>query len=215
MKKILLASCLAILASNVFASVTLLTSRAQITETDYIDWADLGATFTPVPASFVISTHGTPFNVNVSGPGPMERRDEGNGWLGDFTPGDALLWTNSQSGPLTLTGSKTCNEVGMSVQRDQYGAYGMTISAYDGLNNLVGSFHLNGNVGSAEDGSALFAGIRSTAGDIHSVVIQMDDNGDFALNRVSYSCCGPVPEPASMSVLALGALGLLRKKRAR
>ncbi|MBX3111372.1 MAG: PEP-CTERM sorting domain-containing protein [Fimbriimonadaceae bacterium] len=212
MKRIISLACLGLLAAQAFGSVTLLTSRAQITETDYIDWADLGPDNTAAPSSFTISTHGTPFDVLISAPGTFERRTQSASWYGDFAPGDALLYYLGRTG-VTLTGAKTCNDVGFQVDRNQYGAFGATLTAYDGLDNVLGSFHVNGNVTPDADNSALFVGVHSDAGDIHHVTIVMDDLGDFAINRVSYACCSPVPEPATMSALGLGALALLRRKR--
>ncbi len=218
MKKILLVSCLAVVASNVFASVTLLTSRAQITETDYIDWSDLGATFTPVADPTVVVTHGTPFNIGVdAGSATLERRDGDNGWLTGYATNDPLLYVQ-QPAELYLTGAKTCLSVGAVVDGDHFGNFTAYMEAWDGVGTYLGSVSVNGHSGDAGP-TAPFIGIHSDAGDIHKVGIYVVNEefgqDSFALNRVSYNCCGPVPEPASMSVLALGALGLLRKKRAR
>jgi len=212
MKKILTFALLAVCASQAFAGVSLLTSRAQITETDYIEWSDLGPSGTVMGSPFIINTHGTPFPALVNGVPSFERRDQGFGWAGNFTPGDALLWTRDNPGALYLTGAKTCNDIGFNIQRDSYGAFTGKIAAFDGLDALLGVLSFNGNSNGNDDGSALFVGVHSDAGDIHKLGVWMDDESDFAINRVSISCCTAVPEPASMSALGLGALALLRKK---
>lgn len=216
MKKLLTIAGLAILASQSFATLTQLTSRAQITETDYIEWSDKGPAYTALSNPFVISTHGTPFDVLVKGPGSMQvRTQSGGGWAGNFNPGENVLYS-MDSGPITLTGAKTCNDVGMNIQADFYGAYTAVIEAYNGLDQLLGSFSVNGVSTSAADGSAPFIGVRSDAGDIHMVKLYVTRTDGLpttlAIDRVSYSCCSPVPEPATMSALGLGALALLRKK---
>ncbi len=202
-------------AGNALAAVTLLTTRAQITETDYIDWSQLGPNLTSVPDPSVVTTTGTPFNVLVDANGSgMTRLDGVTGWATGFAAGDPLLWVMG-TGPLSLTGAKTCNDFGTEIDMDPFGAFNAHMDVYDGLNNLLGSFNVAGISGSP--GITPFIGVHSDAGDIHHVVLSVQDaagvSQDFAINRVSYNCCGPVPEPASMSILALGALGLLRKKR--
>src|SRR5450432_739086 len=81
------------LAMPAQASVTLVTSRAGLAGDDSIDWSVLGGTFTRVSNPFSTSTVGS-LGLTVSqSSGSFMRRDQGNGWSGNFNPGDALLWT--------------------------------------------------------------------------------------------------------------------------
>ncbi|MBS1709471.1 MAG: PEP-CTERM sorting domain-containing protein [Armatimonadetes bacterium] len=216
MKRIISLACLALAAGQAFAGVSVITNRASFVATDDLNYT--GSEFSAVANGTVYSTTGTPFNVKATSTGSMFRYDSASGWQGNFLPGEHLLYTTGDS--ITLTGTKTCIDMGAQIQSTLYGPFNARIEAYDGLDNWLGTFNLAGlsaganNGSGTSDGSAIFIGIHSDAGDIHKVVFSVTSNEDagFAINHVSYNCCSPVPEPASMSALGLGALALLRKK---
>ncbi len=224
MKRILSITALALCSLQAFGSVYLLTSRPA-TPTDDLDWGQAGADLASVASGTVMTTVGTPFNVSVTSDASMGRWDEGGAFNGNFAPGDKLISTydfnaGSVGTYIEVTGAKTCSDVGAQIMSDYYGSFIAHIEAYDGLGNLIGAFDEAGLSYGANDGvhtadnTAIFIGVHSDAGDIHHVRFSTTNDGlGFMMNHVSYTCCGPVPEPASMSVLALGALGLLRKKR--
>ena len=65
------------------------------------------------------------------------------------------------------------------------------------------------------DGSAIFLGVQSTAFDIAKVEFSIEDTDTtigFAINHVGLKTCA-VPEPASLAVLGIGLLPLLRRRR--
>src|ERR1700722_10040727 len=78
--------------------------------TDSIDWAqNYGPPSSDIPNhSIAISQSGAiSATVTFGGGGDGMREDQGNGWYGNFMPGDSLLWSNSPGqGPLTLTFSQ-------------------------------------------------------------------------------------------------------------
>lgn len=182
------------------ASLTLVTSRAAIGATDSINWSSLGSTFTHVADGTIGSTvNGMNFSVTGLGQG-FERRDESNGWLGNFTPGDALLWTTTDPQPMALTFAQSVMAVGANISADYFGAFTAHIEAFDGIGTDLGGFDLAGNNQPTEDGSAVFLGVMSTAGDIQKVVftvpVTTGTNNDFSINSVSLNCgCAPFPSP--------------------
>ena len=212
MKRILALSGLLVAASTSMAAVTQIMNRGAITEQAYIDWSDMGSAFTVVNSPANIATHGDVFNVKVTGPGQtMERRDQDNGWAGNFASGEALLWTQDTPGAMVMRFAKTVQDVGMDIQADSYGAFTGRITVYNGLDQQIGSFDVNGD-SQYQAGSLAFLGAHSDISDILSVKIEVLGGEDFAVDRVSFAGCNAVPEPASMSALALGVAGLLRRR---
>lgn len=201
-----------LLAGTVSATPVLVTSRSALGGTDFIDWADAGASFTQVTNPFAINSNGG-LNVNVSkpSPGPFERRDEGNGWAGNFAPGDALMWTNDTAGPMSLSFSSLVFGGGAQIQQDSYGAFTAVISAYDSGGNLLASFTLAGNGTSGEDNSAIFIGILDTVADISRIEIGMfQSDEDFAINQFDLvGFATGVPEPGVLGMFGAGLAGII------
>jgi hypothetical protein len=77
---------------------------------------------------------------------PFERRDQGSDWLGNFAPGDHLIWTRDVAGAMVIDFAVPVLGAGAQIQRDAYGTFTGTIQAYDTLGNLLGSFNLTGIV---------------------------------------------------------------------
>lgn len=204
-----------VVASVSANALTLVTNRAAIGQTDFIDWGQFGATFNPVADNSMglSNTGNTRFRVS-DGDG-LERRDQGNGWSGNFAQRDRLIWTRDSGSSLSLRFSNTMFAAGAQIQRDTYGAFTATIEAFDALGDSLGSFNVAGNSDGASDNSAIFVGVASAQGDIARLVYTMDggqsQGDDFAINEVALNQC--VPEPGTIAALGLGALVLLRRKR--
>ena len=205
-------------ATTASATVMLVTDRGQISGF-LIDFAPLGPAFTPVPQSFQISYFGGEMNGSLA-KGPGERVDEGNGWTGNFSIGDHLLWTTG-NGPLTLAFTFPASAVGAQIQTNSYGSFTAEIQAFQG-NRLLGTFTEAGNSNGNEDGSAIFIGVmggpQTFITSIELSIVSCSGNcADFAINQVSYNPFEftDIPEPISAMLLGSGLLSLAVRLKAR
>jgi hypothetical protein len=214
----LLAAVASALALNAHAQITAVNSPGALPTTDQIFWSQLGPTFTTVASgSGVTSTGGLNATVNDSA-GNMERRDQGNGWAGNFTAGDALLWNQDNGGNIVIDFASPVSGAGAQIQSDFFGPFVATLSAYDSGGALLGTEVFNGNSTSAGDGSAIFAGLDSTSADISSISFSaVNGVNGFAIDTLDLNTGGVtrVPDAGTTSCMfgmALVGLGALRRK---
>jgi hypothetical protein len=196
------------------------TSRSLFPGDDSLDWSQLGPTFTDVGGSpAATSVNGIVVTVTQPGGGDFERRDEGNGWSGIFSPGEALLWNQDNTDEMDFAFSTAISGFGVNVQADDFGAFQILETALNGATTILTCTAAGNNTG-AEDGTAPFCGITDTLADITNIEIT-DDNGGFAIDSLvlqdTPEATTPVPEPAS-GLLVTGALMMFgawrRRKRA-
>ncbi len=192
------------------------TSAGALAGNDSVDWGSLGSAFTNVSNPFSInSVAGNTLTVSMPS-GDFQRRDQANGWNENFTPGDHLLWTQGYA-PLDISFQQAVAAIGTNIQAGYYGNFTATITAFDSLGNILGSFSNSGNGTSNNDGSAIFIGIGSDQANISSVQFSLPTAyaapNDFAINRLTIS--EPVPEPSTiLGTLTAASFGIaLRRKQ--
>lgn len=217
MKKI--AFIAALLASTpAFAAPTIWNGSGA---NDTISHAQFGPSYSNVSSGTAFtSVGGVTGTVATSTGGDMQRRDQGNGWGGNFAPGATLLWNQGSAGDITFNFTQAVSAVGAQFQADYYGDFTAQITLSDGS-----TFNVNGNANPNGDNSAPFIGAQNTVADISSITFhQLSGQGgnDFAIGNLSLitggMTGGGVPEPATWALMILGFGGIgasIRYKRRR
>jgi hypothetical protein len=191
-----------------FASLILTNDRNAI-QTDYmVDWANLGGDLTSITGpSFTLDT------ATVSGASGFTVFS-GSTYNADFTATDSVLALvdpnfDPLDGIFSITFATAIQGVGAQVQANQFGGFSGFIRAFNAANMLLGSFAINGTNGGNGDGSAVFAGVISSAVDITRIEFASFGAG-AAINGLSVD----VPEPSTwlMLFIGLGFLTVMRKR---
>ena len=190
-----------------FASLIMTNDRDAIL-TDYtIDWASVGEDLTSVGGLFTIDT------ATVSGASNFTVFS-GSTYNSDFKPTDSVLALvdpnfDPLAGIFSITFATAIQGVGAQVQASQFGSFSGFIRAFNAANMLLGSFAINGMNGGNGNGSAVFAGVISSAVDITRIEFASFGSG-AAINSVSVD----VPEPSTwlMLLVGLGFLTVMRKR---
>lgn len=204
--------CIALLlcVACAHAQVTLVTDRSNLNANDYVDWGVLGPTYTSVPnPSALTSNGGVGIQAEVVEPGSMLRLDQSAGWDGCFTPGDRLLYTGYEQGPMVITFGQPVISVGSQIQWNGLGAYTARITAYDSADNLLGYVTRDGLSNFDGDGTALFIGVADSNGlaAIQRIVFSLENvpnrSKDFTINQLDFRIRNEeVPEPGALALLA-------------
>jgi len=189
------------------------TGRAAFGANDTMDWSTLGPTFTSISNPFIgTSNGGLSMTVSQSGSSTFQRRDQGNGWGGNFTDGSQLLWTVGQNGPVSIAFASAIRGVGFQINPDASDT-STTIQLFDTANVSLGLFNLTTNNRSTS--SASFLGFSSSMVDIARISISQSPNNDFTINQLSLITTSAIPEPATLAIFGLGlaALGFGRRRK--
>lgn len=185
---------------------------------DFVDWGTKGADLAAVPNPFSVNSFmGQTLTVSMPA-GSFQRRNQGANWPGNFAPGDRLLWTQNNAGPVAVFDFDALIQgAGAQIQADSLGAFTATIQAFDSLNNSLGLFSFNGNSTlTSGDNSAIFIGIQSTLTDIKRIEfnVSVPPGGDFGLNQMDLLVGPAVPLPAAVwGGAALMGLMVARSRR--
>jgi hypothetical protein len=224
-----LSLCLTLLASSVAAQalVVPIQQRTDLGADDLLDWSAAGAPFDAVGSSAIATAGGASVSLAMPNGTALVRVDEGDvvvdGWTGNFTPGEALVWTDLEPGPLSLHFASPIRGGGAQIQSQVPGPFTASIQAFSLSGSLLATFTRQGDSTFAQDGSALFLGLLSDTAEISRIsftVTASSDTGipplvDFALNQVSL-VLGPkgVPDCDSTGCTVASLFGLMLACRA-
>ena len=198
-------------------TLSLVTNRSLLND-DIIHWGDLGGDLTDLGATFAATSAAGTVSANVSG-ATRFALFSGTTFNADFAPTDTVLSMfdlttgDPASGVIKLRFNHAVSGAGAQIQSNLQGNFLAFLSALDASGNVIGSaVSILGTNGLNGDGSAPFLGIRSDGRDIFGIQFQLADG--FAINDVSVAS---VPEPATLTLLALGSglLTIRRRRRAR
>jgi hypothetical protein len=207
--------------SPIAQAFTLVTSSSALAPDDFVSWGNFGSSFTLVPSgSQTPSNLGNPVTVSLPS-GDFSRRDQGNGWAGNFAPGVQLLWTLGNPGPLSLTFGTPVFGAGAQIQLnippDGVRSFTAFVEGFDSSNNSLGSVSLPGLSNNLGNDSAIFIGALSdTPIARFAFNVQSTDgsDNDFAIGQVEIRQV-PLPPQAAGSLLfmTLNAIKLRRQAK--
>ncbi len=185
---------------------------------DSVNFGQLGNSFTLVNSGAALTSAGALGVTFTTGSGGQaQRRDQGNGWGGNFANGATLLWNQGRAGDLLFTFASPVRGVGAQFQANFFGPFTARVTTNDGsFFDLPGVSNSNGN------NSAIFIGVQNTIANITSIRFHEQaggGNNDFAIGNLSLLTGGiGVPEPSSwaLMIVGFGAVGgAMRTRRSK
>jgi hypothetical protein len=218
--RVLIAGCL-LACAPAFAGIVVVTS--PFASNDSVNWAQLGADGTAIPASF--SANGSPawaISGSFAGSGGGTALVTPGSWpatAGSFNSGDTLIWTGdafgNNNGPLTLSFPGVI-EAGLWIQGDTLPGQTFTaqVQVFEGASSSTFTLASDAN------GDPVFLGgmDSGSAANITKLVISQTACGgcsvnDFAVDTLFLETggggAGPgTPEPSSVLLLGSGLVAL-------
>ena len=201
-----LASSPAIAAS----AVALVSSRATLIDPQTVNWDQLGPAGTQVSQPFQASASGgyTFTVLKNNSDTPYVRADEGDGFTGDFLPGEKLLYSTSLTA-FDFRFQTPIESVGGQIQIDRGGQWTPFVRVFttDG-GDFTFTLPPDFNNQSA-DGSAPFVGVTANSPVISRILFDSFFGGNTGINQLSIV----VPEPTPWTLFF--AIVTLRCRRRR
>lgn len=229
----MLAFALLMFARAAAASPIQIVSAAALGANDFFDWSQVrvldgggNAIAEPSPQNVTSNLGRT---ANVSDGGSFTGLVEGSDWFGNFTTGDHVLYSGDGNDPstaataFTVSFSTAVRGLGLQITSAAFLDFDASIELFNGAASL-GLFTVSGTMTGSGDGSAPFLGALSDSANITRAVFTLTSNTDFGfgVNRLlttdgaDTSPVDPgaeVPEPGTLSLLAIGAAGALARRR--
>jgi len=187
---------------------------------DTVDWSQLGPAYTLLYTAENWTSTGGTYSGQVGITNSyylqqnMERLDQGNGWAGNFSPGEALIWNQGGYQNTNIDFGIAFNSLtyggGAQIQADYFGPFTATLTAYDGFGNVIATVAMNGVSNSNNDGSAIYIGFHSSSQNVSFLNFNVVDayGGDsMAIGTMTIYDTAAAPEPSTMMLLGSGLLG--------
>jgi len=224
MKTVKLLAALTVLALGAMAgTISQVNTRIGLAANDIVQWGLVGADGTFVTSPYnVVSGGGLNLSAAVTGGLVAIYVQSGSGgYLGAFSPGDILLDSGFNPGPITIDFATAVRGVGFNIGSLNFGAFTGTIQFFGAGNVSFGTLNVAGTSSFANDGSAPFLGGTSSARDITRVVISTSGAGsELTINQMSLLTTdapgGDIPEPSTITLFSAALVGCawMRRRRA-
>lgn len=222
-KTVRLLAALSVFALGATAgTISQATTRIGLGANDIVQWGLVSddGTFVLSPYN-VVSAGGINLSAAVAGGLAIFVQNGSGGYVGAFSPGDILLDSGLNPGPITIDFATAVRGVGFNVMSLNFGAFTGTIEFFGAGNVSFGTLNVAGTSSTANDGSAPFLGGTSSARDITRVVISTTGAGtELTINQMSLLTTdapgGEVPEPSTITLFsaALAGCAWMRRRRA-
>ena len=223
MRKLLVVICLLLLGfGSAWAGVTGTTDPTKFGDT--VDWCQFGCAGNqiPTPANFTSAGSNTGEVGLVGSLQGFYNLQDPTTWNGDYPPGMGLVYNGVAYGNSPAAIATTFDEglygAGAYIQANYYGPFTATITLFDALDQVLGSYTTTG-VASDDPSTLLFIGALDTSADVWAAqfdVIDQFGNEDFSIGMEGLATSPAVgtPEPSSLMLLgsAFGLVGVIRRK---
>ena len=175
-------------------SLGFLTSRAALGAGNGIEWDKVAPVGAICP--WDSARHGVPcrstkgLDALITSPGPnvlivsRQGLDSGSDWAGNFADGDILLNAVGSALPIVINFSQPVSGAGAQLQPGGIGGpFRGSLTVFRLVNGmpLGQSFPFGGVSSNANDGSAVFAGVRSPRADVSRIEFRASDSHDRGL----------------------------------